>query len=583
MIILGLNINHADSSASIISNGVLIAASEEERFTRIKNWAGIPFNSISFCLKKLGISIKDVDFITINKDQYSEICNKLLFTLTNNPSLTLLKERYQNLRSTRSISKKLADFFEIDNSILSKKIKFVEHHLSHLASSFFISDFKNASLLSVDGFGDFKSCMWGYGENNVIKPNGKILFPHSLGIFYLSITQFLGFNNYGEEYKVMGLSSYGDPKYYKKMSKMIELLPKGKFKLNLDYFLHHKHKLSMLWDNSKPKIEKVYSKLLEDDFGKSRTKGEKIKKFHMDIAASAQKLYEDVFFHILDNLYNETKEKKLVLSGGCAMNSVANGKILDFTKFNKIFVPPAPGDSGGAIGSAFLFYNQILKNPRKFVMKSASWGPEFTLLEIKKTIDDYKDKLQPKIFSVELVKSKTVLCEKTSKEISEGKIIGWFQGGMELGPRALGHRSILADPRLVNMKQILNSKIKLREGFRPFAPSILDHEVRNWFEKNHEVPFMSFVFKIKEEKKKYVPAITHVNGTGRLQSVNIKNNKLYYNLINCFFKKTKIPMLLNTSFNENEPIVCTPREAIECFLRTKMDVLVLENYMIKRR
>ena len=582
MIILGLNINHADSSASIILNGSLIATCEEERFTRVKNWAGVPYNSITFCLNQIGVKINEVDYITINKDPYAEFLNKIIFSLTNKPSISLLFERFKNFRKAKSISNELANFFNSDHKQLAKKIKYIEHHLSHLGSSFFVSEFNNASLISVDGFGDFKSCMWGYGEKNIIKPFDKVLFPHSLGIFYLSITQYLGFHNYGEEYKVMGLSSYGSPIYYKKLSDMINILPKGKFRLNLDYFLHHKKRLSMLWNNSQPKIDSIFSQHLEEKFGKSREKGEKIKKFHMDFAASAQKLYEDVFFHMLNHLYNETQEKQLILSGGCAMNSVANGKIFDCTKFEKIFIPPAPGDSGGAVGSSLVFYNQILGKPRNFVMKSSSWGPEYNKTEIEKVIKSYKNLLNKNEFKIIYVNTSQKLCDLTSKELTEGKIIGWFQGRMELGSRALGHRSILADPRIENMKKILNSKIKLREGFRPFAPSILDHEVKNWFEKNHEVPFMSFVFKIKKTKRKYIPAVTHVNGTGRLQTVNKNDNNLYYKLISSFFKKTDIPILLNTSFNENEPIVCSPREAIECFLRTKMDILVLGNYIISR-
>jgi carbamoyltransferase len=437
--------------------------------------------------------------------------------------------------------------------------------------------------LSVDGFGDFVSTMTGVGKGNRIDIFSQLNFPHSLGLFYLAITQFLGFPKYGDEYKVMGLAALGKPIYLDKMRKIVKLANKHTdklFELNLDYFVHHSEGASMTWDDGEPKMGPIYSERMIKEFGPPRKWDDPITEHHKNIASSLQAMYEEAFFHILNVLYKKTMNPKLCLSGGCAMNSVANGKIFDNTPFKEIFIQPAAGDAGGAIGAAYYVYHQILGNNRSFIMNNSYWGPQFSEDEINKEIEARRQELDGCL--VEKIEDENKLCERISKEIANSKVIGWFQGRTEWGPRALGNRSIIVDPRRQEMKEILNSRIKRREPFRPFAPSILLESVEEYFEKDYPDPFMLKVYPIKKEKRNTIPAVTHVDGTGRLQTVKKQDNPLYWKLIKEFEKLTGVPVILNTSFNENEPIVNTPKDAIECFLRTKMDILVLGRYIISR-
>jgi carbamoyltransferase len=411
----------------------------------------------------------------------------------------------------------------------------------------------------------------------------QVYFPHSLGLYYLAFTQFLGFPRYGDEYKVMGLSAYGKPSLLKQMGDVIRLKENGTFRLNLDYFIHHSDGVTMTWDGGEPQMGTVYSKKMEETFGPARRQDEPVDDRHKDIAASLQARYEECFFHILDHLHKATGSTRLALAGGCGMNSLANGKIFERSPFREVFIQPAAGDAGGALGAALAVHFESAGNGRLPLMEHAYLGPHYS--------EDYIARLLEKTpelsgggggFRVRRFDDDGELCGQVAERIEQGLVTGWFQGRMEWGPRALGNRSIVVDPRRPDMKDILNAKIKRRESFRPFAPSVLREAVGEYFETDADVPFMQQVFRIRPEKHVIIPAVTHVDGTGRLQTVTETQNPLYYRLIREFGRRTGVPIVLNTSFNENEPIVNRPEEALDCFLRTKMDVLVLGRTMIER-
>ena len=580
MNIIGINAFHADSSACLVSDGKLISAVEEERFNRVKHWAGFPIESIKYCLDNSNLKISEIDHISININPKTNYLNKFFFLLKHKPSLKLILNKLKKKRKYNSIKTLIEN--EFGNNNFKGKINNIEHHYAHLSSAFHVSPYKESCIVSVDGFGDFASTAWGYGNENKIKIDKKIFFPHSLGIFYQAITQYLGFKNYGDEYKIMGLAPYGYPNYTNQLKKILLLKKNGDFELNLNFFKFYKENFNYRWDNGKIEIDNLYSNKIVDLLGLERRVNEPLTQFHKDIAHSTQKVYEEAFINILNNLYEKYQSENLCIAGGCGMNSVANGKIKKNTKFKNIFVQAAAGDAGGAIGAAFTTYFKNSANKKTFEMKHSYWGTSFNNEQILKCIEKNKENITTQNCSYEYIADNNKLNKIIAKSISNGKIVGWFQGRMEWGPRALGNRSILGDPRRSDMKDILNLKIKKRESFRPFAPSILREYVEDWFEVNDNVPFMMKVYPIIKDKRKEIPAVTHVDGSGRLQTVNKETNKKYYDLIKEFYKLTNIPMILNTSFNENEPIVSRPEEAIDCFLRTKMDNLVMENYIIKR-
>ena len=580
MKIIGINAFHADSSACLIIDGKLISAVEEERFNRIKHWAGFPLESIKYCLRESNLNLSDIDHISINIDPKANYFKKILFLIKHRPSLKLIFNRFKKKKKYNSIREILNK--EFNGSNFNGQINNIEHHYAHLSSAFHVSPFEESCILSVDGFGDFASTAWGYGKNNKIKIDNKIHFPHSLGIFYQALTQFLGFKNYGDEYKIMGLAPYGKPTYVNQLRKILVTKPNGNFELNLDYFKFHKENFNYRWENGKVEIEDLYTDKIKTLLGPERIQGEDLTNFHKDLAHSTQKIYEEAFLNILNNLYDKYQNDNLCIAGGCGMNSVANGKIKDNTKFKNIYVQAAAGDAGGAIGAAFATHYKISNKKRVFKMKHAYWGTSFNDNQILDCLKKNEKIIENQKCSFKLISKNNELNKIVANDISEGKVVGWFQGKMEWGPRALGNRSILGDPRRSDMKDILNLKIKRRESFRPFAPSILREHVSDWFENDDDVPFMMKVYQIKEDKRKNIPAVTHVDGSGRLQTVYQETNKKYYDLINEFYKLTNVPLVLNTSFNENEPIVSSPAEALSCFLRTKMDTLVMENYIIKR-
>ncbi len=576
MIILGINAYHGDSAACLIKDGEIICAIEEERIRRIKHWAGFPSESIKFCLQYAGITIADVDYITIGRDPSAHFGKKVISSLKKLTNPNFLKDRMVNIKKVFSLKSQLAQALSISEKDISAEIKHVEHHRSHLASSFFCSPFEESAIVSIDGFGDFSSAMFAIGRENKIDVVDSVTYPHSLGIFYTAFTQFLGFPFYGDEYKVMGLAPYGEPKYLDKMEKVIKIGKNGKFQLNKKYFVHATKGVAMTWEEGAPFIDKLYSDEFIKEFGTPREKSEPLTEYHKDLAASVQKHCENVIFHMLNSFQQKTGLKNICIAGGVAQNSVANGKITEMTGFEKIYIPSAGYDAGVAIGSALWFYNNELGNKKRNFVRSAYLGPEYSDEQIESIL---------KTKGVKYIKLVDVneTIEKTASLLANGAVVGWFQGRTEFGPRALGNRSVLTHPGRPDAKDLINSKIKRRESFRPFAPSILREYVSEYFEREDDVYFMEKVFKIKADKRKLLPAVTHVDGTGRLQTVHKDISPKYYSLIAKFNEKTGLPILLNTSFNENEPIVNTPEEALDCYLRTEMDALVMGNILVLRK
>ena len=582
--ILGLNACHGDSSACLVKDGVLVAAVEEERFRRIKHWAGFPSDAIRYCLTEAGIRLGDVDKVAINQNASANLWKKVAYMVTRRPDLSLVLARICNKRRRIGVGAELERAFPGER--LRAEVCAVEHHLAHLGSAFLVSPFEEAVAVSVDGFGDFASAAWGVGNGTRVEVDDEVYFPHSLGIFYQALTQFLGFPAYGDEYKVMGLASYGEPSFLNEMREIVTLKDNGAFRLNLDYFLHHREKIAYEWENGEPTFANLYSPRLTELLGPARGKDGELTQRHKDIARSVQAMYEGAFFHLLNRLHERYRIDALALAGGCAMNSVANGKVYRNTPFKKLYVQPAAGDAGGAVGAALVTWYRAgggRNAQRPFVMDHACWGPHFSNEEIQRLLELSKEALTAQACVWEQMVNEDELCHRTAAAIADGKVIGWFQGRMEWGPRALGNRSILGDPRRADMKNILNLKIKRRESFRPFAPSILREHAAAWFEVDDDVPFMMQVYPIRREKRELIPAVTHVDGSGRLQTVTRAANHRYYTLIDAFRELTGVPMVLNTSFNENEPVVCKPEEALDCFLRTKMDVLVMEKWIVERK
>jgi len=577
MNILGINAYHGNSSAALVCDGQLVTAVEEERFNRVKYAAGFPGRAIHHCLAEAGLTIQEIDHIAIPRDPYARLGTKLFYA-ARLPRFAL--ERIKVMGRFASIHDELARSLEVDPRSIGARYHRVEHHVAHLASTFFVSPFDQAAVLSTDGLGDFASTMWATGKGNRLEVHGSVAFPHSLGLFYTAISQYLGFWKFGDEYKVMGLAAYGEPAYQEEFRRIVRPANGKGFSLGLEYFCHHRTGPEMTWkDGGKtPVLGRLFSPYLEERLGKTRTSGEPVGKQHKDIAASLQAALEEAYFRLLNLLHRKAQQKAVCLAGGVAFNCVANGKILDQTPFSDIYVQPAAGDGGLSVGAAYYVYHQILGHPRSFVMEHAYWGPQFTPEAIRLAVESsgINDS-----FSIRRLADEE-LVRLTAAHIAAGKIVGWFQGRAEWGPRALGNRSILVDPRRAEMKDVLNQRIKHREPFRPFAPSILEEATAQYFERSHLSPFMNLAYSVRPEKRATIPAPTHVDGTGRLQTVSRRTNPRYWVLIKEFERLTGVPVLLNTSFNENEPIVLKPQEAIDCFLRTRMDVLAMGNYLIEK-
>ena len=578
-IVLGLNAYHADSAACILVDGRLVAAAEEERFRRVKHWAGFPSRAIAYCLGEAKARLSDVRHIALNSDPRANLPRKLLFALRNRPELSLIADRLRNAQRRASLEEELSRAFPGER--WRGEVHRVEHHISHLASCFHVSPFEQAVALSIDGFGDFSSSAWGIGRGQDVHVDGRVHFPHSLGIFYQAFTQYLGFPNYGDEYKVMGLAPYGEPQFTSVIGEIVRTLPGG-FELDLRFFRHHRERVPYTWSDGEPQVGALFSEQLCELLGPARKRDEPLEQRHRDIARSLQITYEEAFFQLLNYLHRRYQLPSVTIAGGCGMNSVANGKIALRTPFRHVYVQAAAGDAGGAVGAALLVAQTAGERPARGQMAHAYWGPEYSREHLAGLLRAKHSELEQAACSCREIADEDELCRTVAQFIADGQVVGWFQGRMEWGPRALGNRSIVCDPRRADMKDILNLKIKRRESFRPFAPSVLREAAAEWFEQDHDVPFMMQVFQIRPDKRSQIPAVTHVDGSGRLQTVSVQDNPRYHRLIQAFRERTRVPMILNTSFNENEPVVCRPEEALDCFLRTKMDVLVLGNHIVTR-
>ena len=568
MTILGLNYHHGDASAVLMVEGRIVAAVAEERLNRLKHCAGFPGLAVLECLRLAGMDIGDIEHVAVARNPRANLGPKASYALKHLFEYSsVVAPRLRTKKAKADVVSELAETCGRKREEIAARLHKVEHHLSHMASAYYPSGFDRGAVFSFDGSGDFATTMAGVGEGNKLEILWKIMLPHSLGILYTAACQFIGYDRYGDEGKVMGLAPYGEPAYLDFFSKVVRIKGRG-FVMDESYFSDAKNFAEVKLDEEgKAFIPPLYSEKFVRAFGSPRKRYSEITDRDRDIAASLQKAFEGVYLHMLRVLGERTGEKNLCIAGGCALNSVANGMIFEETPFERIFAQPAASDDGTALGAALHVHHAVLGGERTSEMTHAFLGSEFSEAEMREALAAAGSGWE-KLDEKELI-------ERVSGDLTKGLVVGWYQGKMEWGPRALGNRSILAHPGFPGMKDILNARVKHRESFRPFAPTILADRTGEWFERSHPSPFMMLVYKWKKEKRELVSAVNHVDNTGRLQTIEREDNPLYYDLIAAFERRTGIPVLLNTSFNENEPIVCTPRDAVDCFNRTKMDVLVL--------
>jgi len=577
--VLGINAYHGDVSAALLRDGQLVAAVEEERFRRIKHWAGFPTLAIRQTLEMAGIRGQDVQHVAVSRDPKANLLRKGLFTVTHRPDLRLVLDRVRNAGKVRDLHGPLAAALGVPRDDLPA-LHYVEHHPAHLASAFFVSPFSSAACCAIDGFGDFVSTSFAIGARNRLEVLDKVYFPHSLGMMYTAVTQFLGFHGYGDEFKVMGLAPYGRPRHVDAIRQLVTLTDGGKFELSLDYFRHWSDGVEMEWDDGYPTLGRVYSSRLTQLLGPPREPSAPLTAREEDIAHSLQVVYEDCAMHVLNGLWEQTRQDAVCLAGGCAMNSVANGKVRQRTPFRSVYIQPAAGDNGTALGAACYVWHETLHRERTFVMEHAYWGPAHDVDRVLASVPDRDDAWE---YDIERCPTSAETARRAASLVASGHVVGWYQGRMEWGARALGNRSIVADPRRRDVRELINTKIKFRERFRPFAPSIAEEALHDYFDDAVADPFMQQVYPVRPDKRAVIPAVTHVDGSGRLQTVSARTNPTYYALIKEFEKITGVPVVLNTSFNENEPIVDTPEQALDCFMRTRMDAIVLHNAVIRRQ
>ena len=582
MLIVGLNAYHGDVAAAVLRDGHLVAALEEERFCRIKHVAGFPAQAIARGLAMAEARAEDVDVWAIARGRRVHLLQKAKFALTHRPGAALVGQYRRSAGQYGSIAQVIARTFDLPADRVSQRATYIEHHPAHLASAFHTSGLDEAACCAIDGFGDFVSVSVAHGRQGRLDVVDRVYFPHSLGLLYLAITQHLGFKNYGDEFKVMGLAPYGKPAYAAAIRQLVHLEAGGGFRLALDYFRHWTGAVTMNWASGAPSVADVYTGRLIELLGPARQPDEPVAGRHEDLAASVQQVFEEAAFHVLRGVHDRIGVDTLCLAGGCAMNSVANGKIRQQTPFRNVFIQPAAGDNGTALGAALAAWHQSGPRPTGPRMAHSYWGTEYTADAIASVITASGVVDQGRCDWLTFP-DEPVLCRETAARLAAGDIVGWFQGRMEWGARALGNRSILADPRRADMRDVINQKIKFRERFRPFAPSILAEAIDEYFVGAVHDPFMIQVYPVRPEKRQVIPAVTHVDGSGRLQSVSAQSNPRYWALIRAFHEQTGVPVLLNTSFNENEPIVERPEQALDCFLRTDMDVLVMGPHVLRKR
>ncbi len=561
MNILGLSYFYHDAAAALVRDGKLVAAAQEERFTRKKQDQNFPQNAINYCLSYSNLQPKEIDFIAFYDKPLVKFDRILQTYIATWPKglHSFMKAMPVWIKEKIWIPQSIRNALKYEREIL-----FTEHHISHAASAFLVSHFEEAAIITTDGVGEWETTTCGVGRGNDIQLNKSIEFPHSLGLFYSAFTYYLGFRVNSAEYKVMGLAPYGEPRFYDLIVKdLIHIADDGSFRLNMKYF-SYEYGLTM--------VGKKFAKLFKEPV---RTPETKLTQFHKDLAASLQKVTDEIMIKMARYIEKETQLKYLCLAGGVALNCVSNSKILENTSFKDVFVQPAAGDAGGSVGAAYYVYNTLLRNPRTYTMEHVFLGPEYDDVHIEAL-------LKPKNIPFKKLDRQELLLE-TTKHIIEQKVIGWFQGRMEFGPRALGNRSIIADARNPKNQSIVNLKIKFRESFRPFAPTVLEERTNEYFDFDRPSPYMLFVANVRPEKR-IIPAVTHVDASARLQTISRNQNPLYYDLIAEFDKQTGCPVIINTSFNvRGEPIVCTPEDAWRCFMRTEMDVLVLGSYIIEKQ
>jgi carbamoyltransferase len=560
MNILGISCFYHDSAACIVKDGIVAAAASEERFNRKKSSPVFPLNAINFCVQSANLSVADIDYIGFYEKPYLKFYRVLLSHLKAYPF------SFRNFLETMPswLDERLAMPLALKKELgYDGQVLFIKHHLSHAASAFLVSPFDKAAIMTADGLGEWAAMSLGAGSGRDIKIMQEVLYPNSLGLVYTAVTTYLGFEALTGEGKVMGLAAYGEPRYLDKFKAMIIVKPDGSFMVDESFFGFNRG-------------SRMYSRKFIKTLGAPRRPQDKIEQRHCDIAASLQKFTEDTLILIANNLYAKTGLDRLCLAGGVFLNCVANSRILESTPFKEVFVQPAAGDSGGALGTAAYIYHSILKNERNYIMNDAYLGPAYTGREMKRALvnagADFKE------FTTR------ELPGYIARRISEGKIVGWFQGRMEFGPRALGNRSILADPRNPQMKGLLNSKVKKRESFRPYAPAVLEERAGDFFEGKQFSPFMVLANRVKDDKTAVIPAVTHADRTARVQVINRDINPGLWQLVKEFDYLTGVPILINTSFNlKGEPIVCSPEDAISCFKRSLMDCLVLGNYVAEKQ
>ena len=574
MLILGLNMFHADASAAIVQDGKVLFAVAEERLNRVKHYAGFPALSVKACLDYVAAKISDVDHVAVGQDSDANLTKKVQYALANPTKVLNFIRMRQRKQAMCDVRKLLANALDVDPVVLKFRQHHVEHHLAHIASAYYCSPWENAAGFSYDGSGDFVSTMAARCEGKQIEALDRVFLPDSLGSFYTMICEFIGYCQYGDEGKVMGLAPYGKDVLSEELRNVVAT-SNGTFRLDQSYFQPLGSNQGMqIREDGTVALARHYSSRMVERFGSPREPHTEITRREMDLAFAMQQRFEEIFFHLLEQLHWKIPTQDLAMAGGCALNSVANGKIFQETPFQRTWIQPAAGDEGLAIGAAMYVCHALLQHERNYVMQDAYLGPEFSEARIEADLK----KAGVRYRRLE----REPLLEAVADKIANGAVAGWFQGRMEWGPRALGNRSILAHPGRADMKNILNARIKRREWFRPFAPSILAERQHEFFEHDHPSPFMLHVYKIRQEKRRQLCAVNHVDNTGRLQTVSREENPLYYDLIRAFERKSGIPVVLNTSFNENEPIVCAPDEAIDCFKRTRIDVLAIGPFVAEK-